>query len=136
MGYLITILPKIMAQQMLYYLNCYNQKIQILRTYGDQLLESIQMLEIGMNRRKKQNEQPHLDEVNYLFMMATDLFGMLAEIKTCEYFKMTNQLVDFNEDFYKITCETFFRDLVKKFNDKLKAQRLNTNNQIDFSINA
>ena len=63
-----------MAQQSLYYLNNYNQKIQCLQTYGDQLLESIKMLEIGMNRRKQQNEQPHQDEVNCMHAMATDLF--------------------------------------------------------------
>ena len=125
-----------MAQQSLYYLNNYNQKIQCLQTYGDQLLESIKMLEIGMNRRKQQNEQPHQDEVNCMHAMATDLFRMLAEIKTCEYFKATYQLINFNEDYYKKTCIIYFRDLVRQFNLRLKARRLNVNGQIDFSINS
>ena len=39
--------------------NSYIQRIQFLRTSGDELLQRIQMLEIGMNRRKQQNQQPH-----------------------------------------------------------------------------
>ena len=125
-----------MAQQSLYYLNNYNQRIQTLRTCGDQLLERIKMLEIGMNRRKQQNERPHQDELNCMYSMATDLLRMLAEIKTCEYFRATCQLINFNEDFYKKTCKIFFRDLVRQFNIRLKTQRLNVNCQIDFSINS
>ena len=125
-----------MAQQSLYYLNNYNQRIQTLRTCGDQLLERIKMLEIGMNRRKQQNERPHQDELDCMYSMARDLFRMLAEIKTCEYFKATHQLINFNEDFYKKTCHIFFRDLVRQFNIRLKARRFNVNCQIDFSINS
>ena len=123
-----------MAQQSLNYLNNYNQRIQFLRSQGDQLLESIKMLEIGMNRRKQQYEQPYLYEINWMYSMAKDLFEMLAEIKTCEYFKMTHQLINSNEDFYKKTCRIFFRDLVRQFNAKLNARRLNASNRIDFSI--
>ena len=103
-----------MTQQLLYCLNNYNHKIQFLRTEGNQLLESIKMLEIGMNRRKQQLQQPHPDELYCLYLMTRDLLRMLAEIKTCEYFKMTQQLINFNEDLYKKTCHAFFRDLVHK----------------------
>ena len=41
--------------------NHYNEKIQFLQSSGRQLLESIKSLEIGMNRRKQQNEQVHPD---------------------------------------------------------------------------
>lgn len=125
-----------MAQQSLYYLNNYNQKIQFLRSQGDQLLESIKMLEIGMNRRKQQNEPVHLYELDQMYSMVKNLFLMLAEIKTCEYFKMTHQFINFNEDFYKKTCDAFFKDLVRKFNARLNAKRLNANGQIDFSIHS
>ena len=116
------------------YLNNYNQRIQFLRSQGDQLLESIKMLEIGMNRRKQRYEPVHLYEIDWMYTMAKNLFLMLAEIKTCEYFKMTNQLIDLNEDFYKKTCRIFFRDLVRQFNARLNARRLNARGQIDFSI--
>ena len=125
-----------MAQQSLYYLNNYNQRIQFLRTCGDQLLERIKMLEIRMNRRKQQNQQPHQNEVDWMYSMSKNLLGMLAEIKTCEYFRETHQLINFNEDFYKKTCHIFFTDLVRQFNNKLKARRLNANCQIDFRINS
>ena len=69
--------------------------------------------------------------------MTKDLLKMLAEIKTCEYFKMTKQLVCLNDKLYKVTSRAFFRDLVRQFNSKLNARkrkRLKRLNQIDFSI--
>ena len=125
-----------MAQQMLCYLDNYDQRIQFLRSQGDQLLESIKSLEIGMNRRKQQHQQVHMTEIDWLYSMTKNLFEMLAEIKTCEYFKMTKKLVSLNDDFYKKTCLAFFSDLIRKFNAKLNARRLNAENKIDFSIHS
>ena len=125
-----------MANQMLRFLDNYNRRIQVLRSQGDQLLESIKSLEIGMNRRKQQHQQIHMTEIDWLYSMAKNLFEMLAEIKTCEYFKLTHKLVNFDDDFYKKTCRAFFRDLVRQINAKLNAKRLNANNQIDFSIHS
>ena len=45
-----------MAQQSSDYLNHYNEKIQFLKLCGDQLLQAILALEIGMNRRKQQTK--------------------------------------------------------------------------------
>ena len=123
-----------MAQEMLYYLDNYDRRIQFLRSQGDQLLESIRSLEIGMNRRKQQHQQVHMTEIEWMYSMAKNLFEMLAEIKTCKYFKMTKKLVSLNDDFYKKTCRAFFKDIVRKFNAKLNAKRLNANGKIDFSI--
>ena len=123
-----------MAQQSLQYLNNYNQRIKFLRSQGDELLNSIKMLEIGMNRRKQQHQPIHLYEIDWMYSMAKNLFLMLAEIKTCEYFIMSNKLYDLNDDFYKQTCHIIFRDLVRKFNAKLNARRLNANGKIHFSI--
>ena len=123
-----------MAQQSLRYLDNYNQRIRFLRSQGDELLNSIKMLEIGMNRRKQQYQPVYLYEIDWMYSMAKNLFLMLAEIKTCEYFIMSNQLIDLNDDFYKNTSRIFFRDLVRKFNARLNAKRLNANGQIDFSI--
>ena len=125
-----------MAQQSLRYLDNYNQRIRFLRSQGDELLNSIKMLEIGMNRRKQRNEAVHLYEIDWMYSIVKNLFLMLAEIKTCEYFIISNQLIDLNDDFYKRTSHIFFSDLVRKFNAKLNARRLNANGQIHFSIHS
>lgn len=121
-----------MTQQSLDYLNHYNRKIQFLHLCGNKLLQSILTLEIGMNRRKQQNEQVD-DDLNRMYMMVRNFLQMLAEIKTCEYLKTTHKLFNFNDEFYICTCNVFFQDLVRQFNTILKA---NVNNEIDFSINS
>ena len=119
---------------MLRYINFYNQRIQFLRSDGDQLLQSIKMLEIQINRQRQRHEQIHLYQNNWMYSMTKDLLKMLAEIKTCEYFKMTKQLVCLNDDLYKVTFRALFRDLARQFNSKLKKKRVKRLNQIDFSI--
>ena len=118
-----------MAQQSSDYLNHYNEKIQFLKLCGDQLLQAILALEIGMNRRKQQNEEVHPNDLNRLYLMARNFLQMLAEIKTCEYLKTTHKLVNFNDEFYICTCNVFFQDLIRQF------KRLMLINEIDFSIN-
>lgn len=126
-----------MAQSMINYYNTYNQRIQFLRAHGDQLLQRIQMLEIGMNRRKQQNQQPHENEVNSLHSMVKKLLQMLAEINTCQYFQMTKELFNTNDYYYKQMCTRYFEDLMLKFTLELKARRIkrNLNYDIDFMIN-
>ena len=123
-----------MANQMVVFLENYDRRIQFLRSQGDQLLDSIKSLEIGMNRRKQHLEQPHIAEIDWMYCMVKTFFGMLAEIKTCEYFKIVKKLVSSNDHFYQKTCNAFFNDLVRKFNARLNARRLNANNDIDFLI--
>lgn len=118
-----------MAQQSSDYLNHYNQKIQFLQSCGSQVLQSILMLEIGMNRRKQQNEQVHPDDLNRMYLMTRNFLQMLSEIKTCQYLKTTHKLVNFNDEFYITTCDVFFKDLVRRFNTLVKTE-------IDFSINS
>ena len=101
-----------MAQQS--FIDHYNQKIQFLNLCGNELLQSILMLEIGMNRRKQQNEQVHPDDLNRMYLMTKNFLQMLSEIKTCQYLKTTDKLVNFNDEFYKA----------------------DVNNKIDFSINS
>ena len=122
-----------MAQQSSDYLNHYNQKIQFLQSCGSQVLQSILMLEIGMNRRKHQNEQVHPDDLNRMYLMTRNFLQMLSEIKTCQYLKTTHKLVNFNDEFYITTCDVFFKDFVRRFNTLVKAD---VNNEIDFSINS
>ena len=117
---------------MLIFLNNYDLRIQFLRSQGDQLLQSIRSLEIGMNRRRQQYQQPHQYEIDWMLSMARNLLQMLAEIKACEYFKMTQRLVFFDDHLFKETCIAIFRDLVRKFNARMDAKR---RNRIDFLVN-
>ena len=104
-----------MAHQMMIVLSNYDDRITFLRSKGDQLLQSIQSLEIGINRRKQNNEQPYQCELDLLYSMARKLLEMLAEIKTCEYFKLTHRLVFCNDELYKTTCNAILTDLINKF---------------------
>ena len=90
-----------------------DQRIQFLRTCGDQLLQQIQSLEIGMNRRKQQNQQPHKDEITMMKSPVKKLLYLLAEINTCQYF----QKYQFNFIYYQ--------KLMLKFILKLKARNIN-----------
>ena len=117
-----------MGQSMVY--NSYNygdytERIRFLRTNGDQLLQRIQLLETSMNKRKQQNQQPHQNEITNLQSMAAELLQTLAEINTCQYFLLTNEYFNFNDYYFKQMCLKYFQDLVREFNFRLKAKRLN-----------
>ena len=119
---------------MLVFSQNYDQRIRFLRSQGDQLLQSIKLLEIEMNQRRQRYLQPYLYQINGICMMTENLLEMLAEIKTCEYFKLTHQLVFFHEELFKVTSHAIKNDLINKFNAKLFQKNLNDNN-IDFLIN-
>ena len=110
-------------------LDCYSQRIQFLRTCGDQLLQRIQSLEIGMNRRKQQNQQPHKDEITMLELLTKKLLYFLAEINTCQYFQKYQFIFNFNKYYYQQICSKYYQKLMLKFILKLKAKN------IDFTIN-
>ena len=102
-----------MTQQMIY-VN-YDEKISFLQSNGERLLQTIQSLEIEINRRKQNNQQPLECELNLLFSLVKNVLEILAEIKTCQYFKLSNQLVFYNEELYKTTCNAILADLINKF---------------------
>ena len=125
-----------MENQLVLFFSNYDQKIRFLRSQGDQLLQSIKLLETEMNQRRQRCLQPYLYQINGICQMTEMLFEMLAEIKACEYFKLTQRLVFFNDDLFQITASAIKRDLINKFNAKLYA-RDNSNNDdddIDFLI--
>ena len=113
-----------MSQSTINYYNSYNQRIQFLRTCGDQLLQRIQMLEIGMNRRKQQNQQPHKDEITMLELSVKKLLYFLAEINTCQYF-LAYPFFNCTKYYYKQMCTRYYQDLMQKFILKLKARNIN-----------
>ena len=120
-----------MENQLILFFRNYDQRIQFLRSQGDQLLQSIKLLEIEMNQRRQRYLQPYIYQINGICSMTEMLFEMLAEIKACEYFKLTNQLVFFNDDLFKITSHAIKTDLLNKFNAKLTAK---DDDDIDFVI--
>ena len=106
-----------------------DQRIQFLRACGDQLLQQIQSLEIGMNRRKQQNQQPHLDEITLMKSSVKKLLYFLAEINTCQYFEKYQFNFNFNGYYYNQMRTRYYQKLMLRFILKLKAKNK------DFTIN-
>ena len=128
---------------------CYTYRIQFLRTNGDRLLQQIQLLEVDLNKKKQQNQQPLFNEIKKIHDLTRQLLFSIAEINVCQYFYLNNEYFNFNDDYYKKMCNKYFEDLMQQFNSKLKAKIINrikqnlTNddnvndnddNDIDFSI--
>ena len=112
-----------MAQAMLNHYNYYQQKIQFLRSHGDVLLQRIKTFEINMNKRKQQNQQPLVQNINSLNAMVKKLLQMIAEIKTCQYFQQTN-VPSFYDGYYTRMCNRYFEDLLQQFIAKLRIKRI------------
>ena len=51
--------------------------------------------------------------------MAKKLLEMLAEIKTCEQFKLTNRSVFCNDELYKTTYNAILTELLNKFFNRI-----------------
>ena len=132
--------------------DCYTDRIRILRTKGDHLLQQIHVLEVNMNKRKQQNQQPLLNEITKLENLTTQMLQMLAEINVCQYFHLADEYFDFNSYYYKQMCRKYFEELMLQFNLKLKTKLINQikhnlinendnndndddDDDIDFSIN-
>ena len=140
-----------MAQAMLNHYNNYQQQIQHLRTHGDVLLQRIKMLEIKMNQRKQQNQQPNQQDINSLNVMVRKLLQMLAQINTCQYFQIANEPY-VNGPYFNQMCNNHFESLIQRFNTQLRIRRVqrlqrlqhlqslkqvnnnNKNNFVDFQI--
>ena len=114
-----------MAQAMINHnYNAYQQRIQFLRSHGDVLLQRIKALEINMNKRKQQNQQPMERDVNSLNAMVKKLLQMLAEINACQYFQLTNEQFDVCDHYFNEICNRYFEDLMQNFVAKLRIRRI------------
>ena len=113
-----------MAQAMINHYNDYQQRIQFLRSSGDILLHRVKTLEINMNRRKQQNQQPFVQDINSLNAMVKKLLQMLAEINTCQYFQLTNEPFNFHSPYFTRMCNRYFEDLIQQFIAKLRIRRI------------
>ena len=112
-----------MAQAIIDYYNYYQRRIQFLRLDGDLLLQQIKILEVEMNRKKQQNQQPIERNVNLLNAMVKQLLQMLAEIKTCQYFQLINKPFTYYHYFTRL-CNSNFQDLLRQFITKLRIKRI------------
>ena len=112
----------------------YIERIRLLRSNGDQLLQKIQCLETSMNKRKQQNQEPIDYEITKMHSLVIKLLQMLAEINVCQHFLLVNEYYNFNDYYYKQMCFKYFKDSMQQFNSRLNARLLNT--RIDFSINS
>ena len=106
-----------------------DQRIQFLQTCGDQLMQQIQSLEIGMNRKKQQNQQPDKNEITIMKSLVKKMLYLLAEINTCQYFEKYQFNFNFNGYYYKQMCTRYYQKLMLRFILKLKAKNK------DFPIN-
>ena len=111
-----------MAQMMVNHYNYYSQRIQFLRIHGDVLIQRIKMLEINMNKRKQQNQDPLVQNINSLNAMVKKLLQMLTEIYTCQYFQLTYE--PFNYGYFSRICNRYFENLLHEFIAKLRIKRI------------
>lgn len=101
--------------------NQYQQRIQFLRFYGNMMLDQIRTLESNINKRKQQNQQPFIEEINLLNALVKKLLKMLAEINICEHFKLTNP--QFDSEYYNEHCNRQFIYLMQQFLQCLNLRR-------------
>ena len=104
--------------------NQHQQRIQLLRSTGDILLQRINILETHMNKRKQQNQYPFEEDINSLNTLVKRLLLMLAEIKTCQYFQLTFEPFSIFSSRYIEMCNRFFENLTRQFITDLQFKRL------------
>ena len=116
----------------------YTERIRILQSSGDDLLQKIQCLETNLNKKKKQNHEPIDNDIIQLQCLVTKSLQLLAEINVCQFFHQINEYYNANDYYYKQMCRKYFEDLMQQFNLKLKEKRINHikhyDDDIDFSI--
>ena len=112
-----------MTQAMIDQYNQHQQRIQLLRSTGDILLQRINILETHMNKRKQQNQYQFPKDINSLNTLVKRLLLMLAEIKTCQYFQLTFEPFSIFSSRYIEMCNRFFENLTRQFITDLQFKR-------------
>ena len=115
----------------------YNREILYLRREGSKLLQKIKLQEIKMNRRKQQQQQPLVRQINGLHKMIKKLIKISAFIDTYKYFQMIKEpLTYYNENFFYQLASMYYEDALKEINLKIKRlNQLRIDNSVDFTIN-
>ena len=116
----------------------YSRRITLLRSFGDDLLQKIKLLEIDLNKAKQQNQDVDDIKIKELHSLITTLLQSLAEINVCQYFYSINKYYNHNSYYYKTMCWRYYKDLMEQFNfklDQIKKRYIDKkNDDIDFSI--
>ena len=115
----------------------YDREILYLRREGSKLLQKIKLQEIKMNRRKQQQQQPLVRQINGLHKMIKKLIKISAFIDTYKYFQMIKEpLTYYNENFFYQLASMYYEDALKEINLKIKRlNQLRIDNSVDFTIN-
>ena len=112
-----------MTQQMINHYNDYQQHIQFLRSSGNILLQRVKTLESNLNRRRQQNQQPFVPDINSLNAIVKKLLQILAQINTCRYLQL-NEPFNIHSSYFTRICNRYFEDLTQQFITKLRIRRI------------
>ena len=121
-----------MTQVMIDQYNQHQQRIQLLRSTGDILLQRINILETHMNKRKQQNQYQYPEDINSLNTLVKKLLLMLAEIKTCQYFQLTFEPFSIFSSNYAEMCNRFFENITRQFITDLQFKRYKRLQQLQY----
>ena len=103
--------------------NQLNQRIQLLRSTGDIVLQQINRLETRMNKRKQQNQYPIKRDIDLLNQLVIRLLQMLAEIKTCQYYQVIVERINIFSPRYIEMRNRLFENLIRQFINDLQIKR-------------
>ena len=103
--------------------NQLNQRIQLLRSTGDIVLQQINRLETRMNKRKQQNQYPINRDIDLLNQLVKRLLQMLAEIKTCQYYQVIVERINIFSPRYIEMRNRLFENLIRQFINDLQIKR-------------
>ena len=103
--------------------NQLNQRIQLLRSTGDIVLQQINRLETRMNKRKQQNQYPIKRDIDLLNQLDIRLLQMLAEIKTCQYYQVIVERINIFSPRYIEMRNRLFENLMRQFINDLQIKR-------------
>ena len=103
--------------------NQLNQRIQLLRSTGDIVLQQINRLETRINKRKQQNQYPIKRDIDLLNQLVIRLLQMLAEIKTCQYYQVIVERINIFSPRYIEMRNRLFENLIRQFINDLQIKR-------------
>ena len=108
---------------MINHYNYYQQHIQFLRSSGNILLQRVKTFETNLNRRRQQNQQPLVQDINSLNAMIKKLLQILAQINTCRYLQF-NEVFNIHSSNFTRICNRYYEDLTCQFVTKLRIRRI------------
>ena len=112
-----------MTQQMINHYNYYRQHIQFLQSSGNILLQRVKTFETNLNRKRQQNQQLLVRDINSLNAMIKKLLQILAQINTCRYLQF-NERFNIHSSYFTRICNRYYEQLTRQFVTKLRIRRI------------